>query len=302
MENLSFRKIIVERELDTLITQLYFVRHAHSTYTPEELERPLSEKGFEDAKKVTEILKDESIDHIVSSPYKRAIQTVEGIAQHIGKGIDLIEAFRERTLSTKPVDDFNKAIASVWEDFDLALEGGESNYTAQARGVEATRQLLHTYRGKKIVIGTHGNIMVLIMNHFDPKFDVRFWEQLEMPDIYCLTFDDTELVHVHRVPSTTRYTIFKAIGIHIDYPLVDIENEQMTGTVLYDNQVYMTVRVDLRANTFGVKGDLRELAHLTEQELNEKEYVEMFQTMARFFIDNNIHDPKSFYEKQIANN
>ena len=302
MKNISIRKIIVERELDTLITQLYFVRHAHSTYTPEELERPLSEKGFEDTKKVTEILIDESIDHVVSSTYKRAIQTVEGVAQHIGKEIELIEAFRERTLSAKPVDDFKKAITSVWEDFDLVLEGGESNYTAQARGVEATLQLLHTYRGKKIVIGTHGNIMVLIMNYFDPKFDVRFWEQLEMPDIYCLSFDETELVHVHRVPSATGYTIFKAIGIQTDYPFVDVEKEQMTGTVLYNNQVYMTVHVDVRANRVAVEGGLKELAHLTEQELNEKEYVEMFQTMARFFIENNIHDPKSYYENQKRNN
>lgn len=28
------------------MTTLYFVRHAHSTYTPDEVERPLSEKGY----------------------------------------------------------------------------------------------------------------------------------------------------------------------------------------------------------------------------------------------------------------
>ena len=285
-----------------MITKLYFVRHAHSTYTPEELERPLSKKGFEDAKNVTEMLKDASIDHVVSSPYNRAIQTVEGVAEHFGKEIELIEAFRERTLSDKPVDDFKRAIASVWEDFNFALEGGESNHTAQARGVEATLQLLHTYRGKNIVIGTHGNIMVLIMHHFDPKYDVRFWEQLEMPDIYCLTFYDTKLIHVNRVPSETGYTIYQAIGIHIDYPIVDLENRRMTGTVSYNDHIYMNVQVDLRTDTVEVEGDWKELARLTEQELDEEEYVEMFQSMARFFMENNIHDPKNYYEKQLKNN
>ncbi|MCC2441947.1 histidine phosphatase family protein, partial [Bacillus paranthracis] len=35
-----------------MLTNLYLVRHAHSTYTPEELKRPLSEKGLKDAYKV----------------------------------------------------------------------------------------------------------------------------------------------------------------------------------------------------------------------------------------------------------
>ena len=38
-------------------TNLYFVRHAHSTYSSDELGRPLSERGLVDARKVTEILK-----------------------------------------------------------------------------------------------------------------------------------------------------------------------------------------------------------------------------------------------------
>ncbi len=63
-----------------MITSIYFVRHAHSTYTPDELGRPLSKKGFEDAKRVTESLLSENINVVLSSPYKRAIQTVQGIA------------------------------------------------------------------------------------------------------------------------------------------------------------------------------------------------------------------------------
>lgn len=53
-----------------MLTNLYFVRHAHSTYTPDELERPLSERGFTDANTVTELLKGENIDHVLSSPLK----------------------------------------------------------------------------------------------------------------------------------------------------------------------------------------------------------------------------------------
>ncbi|MDI2588944.1 phosphoglycerate mutase family protein [Psychrobacillus sp. NEAU-3TGS] len=181
-----------------MITNLYFVRHAHSTYSPDELNRPLSDRGIEDAKLTTNLLKELDINLVISSLYKRAIQTVEGIAEYIGKEIELIDGFRERLLSEHPIADFDKAISKVWTDFDFSLEGGESNYIAQKRGVEATLQVLDRFKGQNIVIGTHGNIQVLIMNYFDQQYDVHFWEQLAMPDIYKLTFNKKSLVQVSR--------------------------------------------------------------------------------------------------------
>ncbi|AJH78308.1 histidine phosphatase family protein [Heyndrickxia coagulans] len=182
-----------------MTTNLYFVRHAHSTYTPDELGRPLSEQGYLDANTVTEFLKTENIDNIYSSPYKRAIQTVEGIAKYIDKEIVLVDEFKERVLSEKPVVDFTSAITKVWQDFDFSLDGGESNRMAQKRGVNATIQLLEYNDGKNIVVGTHGNLMVLIMNYFDKKYGFNFWKELEMPDIYKLSFNGKELVDVQRI-------------------------------------------------------------------------------------------------------
>lgn len=182
-----------------MVTNLYFVRHAHSIYTPDELGRLLSEKGYDDAKVTTSLLEDLQIDHVISSPYKRAIQTVEGIAKYIRKEIEIIEDFRERTLSEQPVADFNEAISKVWADFDFSLDNGESSHVAQKRGVEATLQILETYKNQNVVIGTHGNIMVLIMNYFDTKYDVHFWEQLAMPDIYKLSFHEGQLLEVARI-------------------------------------------------------------------------------------------------------
>lgn len=118
-------------------TNLYFVRHAHSIYTPDELGRPLSERGFNDANIVTALLKNEAIDAVYSSPYKRAIQTVEGIAKYIGKEIKIIDDFKERILAEKPVEDYTKAITQVWEDYEFSGAGGESNRVAQKRGVNA---------------------------------------------------------------------------------------------------------------------------------------------------------------------
>ncbi|MGE0989197.1 histidine phosphatase family protein [Bacillus cereus group sp. BfR-BA-01518] len=184
------------------MTTIYFVRHAHSTYTKEERERPLSEKGHCDAENVTSLLKDKHIDVVISSPYKRAIQTVQGIANTYHVSIEIEEDLRERLLSSEPVADFNDAIENVWEDWSFAYEGGESNDVAQRRAVICMQNILKKYEDKNIVIGTHGNIMVLLMNYFDSKYDFQFWKTLHMPDVYKLTFDNNRFISAERIQST----------------------------------------------------------------------------------------------------
>lgn len=168
----------------------------------EERGRPLSEKGHCDAENVTRLLKDKHIDVVISSPYKRAIQTVQGIANTYHVSIQIEEDLRERLLSTEPVQDFNDAMEKVWGDWNYAYEGGESNDVAQRRVVTCMQSILKKYKGKNIVIGTHGNIMVLLMNYFDSKYDFQFWKTLHMPDMYKLTFDNNCFSSAERIQST----------------------------------------------------------------------------------------------------
>jgi 2,3-bisphosphoglycerate-dependent phosphoglycerate mutase len=84
------------------------------------------------------------------------------------------------------VENLETAIYKVWHDEHFSFDGGESNKKAQERGVRALKKVLTEYSGKNIVIGTHGNIMVLIMNYYDSIYDYEFWKQLSMPDIISL--------------------------------------------------------------------------------------------------------------------
>jgi len=36
------------------------------------------------------------------------------------------------------------------------------------------------------VLSTHGNLLALVLNGFDPSIDFAFWKRLAMPDIYEL--------------------------------------------------------------------------------------------------------------------
>ena len=180
-------------------TTIYFVRHAHSAYSQDEAGRPLSEKGIKDAERITHLLKHAAIDKVISSPYKRAVQTVEGIAAHFQLEIEIMDDLKERKLSEYPVPEFFEAMNRVWSNPYLALEGGESNKSAQNRGIKAIKYILEKYSGQNIVIGTHGNIMVLIMNYFDPCYNYDFWSALSMPDIYQLTFVNNEFIQAQRL-------------------------------------------------------------------------------------------------------
>jgi 2,3-bisphosphoglycerate-dependent phosphoglycerate mutase len=112
-------------------TNVYLVRHAHSIFTPDEQRRPLSEQGKQDAELVAQILNEEKIDIIISSPYARAVETVEEVAMYHQLPIILVDGFKERKLAVQPVADFEAAMDQLWHNEEFAFQGGESNKEAQ---------------------------------------------------------------------------------------------------------------------------------------------------------------------------
>ncbi|WP_231710818.1 histidine phosphatase family protein [Gracilibacillus suaedae] len=187
-----------------MTTVLYMVRHAASPFRlGEERTRGLSQEGQSAARKVTALLKDTDIAAIISSPYTRAIQTVQGIADDKGLTIKEYETLKERAIKglqyRLPEPELLKAIEHSFENKVYCLEGGESTLHAQNRAIPTIMQLINEYNGKNIVIGTHGNIMTIIMNYFDERYGYDFWKSTSKPDIYQLTFDNNSLIEVGRI-------------------------------------------------------------------------------------------------------
>ncbi|WP_338543452.1 histidine phosphatase family protein [Paenibacillus tundrae] len=186
-----------------VLTTLYFVRHAESEYVEGlERERGLTEQGKHDAETVSCLLLDESINLFYSSPYKRALDTVQGLADQVGAEIVTNEDLRERALSSSNVrhTNFQSAKRKLYEDRSFAFPGGESSIQAQQRAVQAISDILERHSGQKIVIGTHGDVMTLIFNYYDESYDYGFWGSTSMPDIYKLEFNENhKLMHVSRL-------------------------------------------------------------------------------------------------------
>jgi 2,3-bisphosphoglycerate-dependent phosphoglycerate mutase len=177
------------------MTTFYLVRHAHATWTPDE-NRPLSERGQRDAQRVAELLggtaEAAQIDAVYASTARRAQQTVAPLAERLGLPLRITPALDERRLSATPVQDFQAAVRATWADFAFAHPGGETNAAAQERGLALARRLSEQRPDAQIVLGTHGNLLALIVQGFLPSYGYPFWQTLTMPDVYRLHLPMTD--------------------------------------------------------------------------------------------------------------
>lgn len=178
-------------------TKIYFVRHAEPDLREHnDRLRTLTAAGEEAAKKVTQYLLDKEIDAVLSSPYRRAVQTVQNFAQTAFLPIAAVDGFRERTIAGEDqwIEDFESFCQKQWEDFAYKLPGGESLCEVEERTTAALNKLLQDYAGKNIVVGTHGTALSVLLHRLDPAFGYKQFQQMPMPWIAALTFEGEKLV------------------------------------------------------------------------------------------------------------
>jgi len=184
-------------------TFIYMVRHGDSPKDGNERTRELTEKGRLDALRITNILQKEGIETVISSPYSRSILTVQQVANQIEKEVIVFEDLKEQIFiaGDKRISDkeLYPLLQKLFSDPTYALEGGESNADCQKRAIKVLKEIINTYQGQKVVIGTHGAIMTLMMGFYDSRFDLNFLLHTTKPDIYRMEFKGQELVDVERL-------------------------------------------------------------------------------------------------------
>jgi 2,3-bisphosphoglycerate-dependent phosphoglycerate mutase len=185
------------------LTTLYFVRHAHTTYSPDERRRPLSDKGQADARRLLETFQEIPIDRFYSSPYQRAIETVAPLAEGRRQPIIAVEELRERLLAPGELDGFQEAVMYVWQHPNDNPFGGETNKEAAQRIRQFIDELVEKNSDEIVVLGTHGNSMMVLLETFDPTFDYTFWKSSPMPAVCRLEVKSGGEVDIHVVPLLT---------------------------------------------------------------------------------------------------
>jgi 2,3-bisphosphoglycerate-dependent phosphoglycerate mutase len=170
------------------------VRHAEpvAVGTPDihDDDRPLTDAGRAAADELAAELDGWEVTAIYSSPYQRAVETVTVLADRRAMPVQLLDDLRERRLSPELHDGWRDSLERSWSDADFELPGGESGRAAQRRAI-ATLDLLRTRHadGGRIVLGSHGNLISLILQALQPEVGYEFHMAMPMPALYRLTHD-----------------------------------------------------------------------------------------------------------------
>lgn len=180
---------------------IYLIRHPKAALEGKEEERPLADEGVKQAEQLSGVLEklDPKISKLYASPYKRAIQTLEPLAERAKVKIDIIEELRELQLAAGPVKDMEDVRRKLWDDEHFSLPGGESRKKAVERVISALDKIRKEIKdGMAAAVVSHGTLIGALLKSFDPNFGYEDWRKMTMPDIFKLSFnkDKVKVDHV----------------------------------------------------------------------------------------------------------
>ncbi len=171
-------------------TIVYLVRHAESAPSARvpESDWPLSETGEQQAQALVPQLGRLNIDHVVTSPYRRAMATIEPFSRAVSLPIMTEIDLRERKLTESTAEDWLALLKRVWENPTHAEHNCESNIDCQTRVVACLSRLAQTHGGRTIVAASHGNAISLMLNAIEPTFGFEGWRAMRNPDCFALRY------------------------------------------------------------------------------------------------------------------
>lgn len=163
---------------------IYFVRHGETDYNVKgiaqgQLDIPLNSKGREDAKTLSELLKNYNFDIIYSSPLSRAKETAEIINSKHNVEIkydDRLKEFFAGKRQGTTADQWDKETDA---DFMINPEkyGAESNLSFYTRCVEAYEDIP---KDKNVLIVAHGGVYKNIYRYVNNIKDIK--AKVSLPD------------------------------------------------------------------------------------------------------------------------
>lgn len=158
---------------------LILVRHAQperidsdsGSGTSDPADPPLTAEGLEQAHRTAAWLAAESVEHIVSSPMRRARETAAPLAQRLGVEMETVHGiteFDERDASYIPFEeiprDHEKFAAMVegrWTDID----GWSDPDQFQREVVRSIEDLIARFPGRSVAVFAHAGVVNVYLGH-----------------------------------------------------------------------------------------------------------------------------------------
>ncbi|WP_067836344.1 histidine phosphatase family protein [Amphibacillus sediminis] len=178
--------------------KLILIRHCQAE--GQHKDSPLTNLGVNQARRLAEFFteKDLKIDRIISSPYMRAVETIHPYAYSHHLKIEQDARLQERILSAEPVDDWVDVVKHSFIDKNYRLPGGESSNDALKRGLAVIKEAMEDPNHLHVAIVTHGNLLTLLLSHFDSNYSYTEWRFLKNPDVFLIEHehDFYQLQHI----------------------------------------------------------------------------------------------------------
>lgn len=157
--------------------EVLLIRHARAA--GQDPDAPLTPEGEAQAAELANTLAGVGVTRIVSSPWRRAVDTAWPLARRLGLTVEPDGRLTERVLSGRDLPDWRTHLQASFGDADLALPGGESGARARARILAALAEARDPH-GLSVVV-THGNLLALALG-----LDHAGWAGLRNPDVWRL--------------------------------------------------------------------------------------------------------------------
>ena len=167
--------------------KIYVIRHCQAE--GQEAGAKLTKLGEQQAAQLANFFKDISVDQIISSPYTRALETIQPLADQKQIVIETDGRLKERVLSTSHLPDWMEKLEATFHDGTLTYDDGESSDEAACRIQNVVDEVLES-ESETVILITHGNLMSLLLGKFIREFGFHEWKQLSNPDVYVLEIDE----------------------------------------------------------------------------------------------------------------
>jgi 2,3-bisphosphoglycerate-dependent phosphoglycerate mutase len=173
--------------------RLILVRHAQSAPSPDlpEADWPLSKAGKRQAEDLAAVLRDHGVNALASSPYARAIATLNPFAQAAGLDIAVDADLRERNLGGWLPDlaAVEEAVRRMHADLGFCLEGGETGSACLRRFEAALVRVAAANEGACVAVGSHGGVLGHLLARIHDDLPDGFWRRIRNPHLFFLDWD-----------------------------------------------------------------------------------------------------------------
>ena len=170
--------------------KIYVIRHCEAEGQSSDAQ--LTERGGNQAEDLAEFLANRKINRIISSPYLRATQSIERVAERENIAIEVEDRLAERILSTVDLPDWLEKLKATFLEFDLKFDCGGSSREAMHRIVSLVEEIFYSDSENTIIV-THGNLMSLLLKNYLPDFGFEQWKNLSNPDVFLLKSTNGEI-------------------------------------------------------------------------------------------------------------